>query len=73
MSFIRDVLIGILANFIWHHRQRLMFRAGCALGLVAGWISIASDWLIDKGGCLLLSGETGGPSLLIPARLILSQ
>ncbi len=55
MSFIRDVLIGILANSIWHHRQRLMFRGGCALAAIAGWISIASDRLIEKGGCLLLS------------------
>ena len=55
MSFIRDVLIGILANSIWHNRQRWMSRAGYALGLVAGWISIASDWLIENGGCLLLS------------------
>ena len=55
MSFIRDVLIGILANSIWHHRQLLMFRGGCALAAIAGWILIASDRLIEKGGCLLLS------------------
>ena len=66
MSFIRDVLIGVLANSIWHHRQRLMVRAGCALGLVAGWISIASDWLIEKGGCLLLSGRMNVSWLVAP-------
>jgi len=55
----RELLIGfiasLLATAVWE-RRRVMVAIGKSLLRVAGCLSIAGAWLIQRGGSLMLSG-----------------
>ena len=50
MSFLVGVIGGFVANFLWHHRLRILALAGHGFLWLGAASEAAGTWLLKKGG-----------------------